>query len=129
VDPPAPGQAIHILIPARVLAAGRHVLTISGVEGPGRETEAALGAKVEVPTIDGRSVLRVPPGTNSGVKLRLREKGVPSVRAQKQRGDQYVELQVIVPKPVDERVRELLKELEKFSPEDPRKEVFERAKA
>ena len=41
VDPPAPGQAIHILIPARVLAAGRHVLTISGVEGPGRETEAA----------------------------------------------------------------------------------------
>ncbi len=92
-------------------------------------SEAALGAKVEVPTIDGRSVLRVPPGTNSGVKLRLREKGVPSVRAQKQRGDQYVELQVIVPKPVDERVRELLKELEKFSPEDPRKEVFEKARA
>jgi len=91
-------------------------------------SEAALGAKVEVPTIDGRSLLRVPPGTNSGVKLRLREKGVPSVRVPKQRGDQYVELQVIVPKPVDERVRELLKELEKFSPEDPRKEVFERAR-
>ena len=44
-------------------------------------TEAALGAKIEVPTIDGRSLLRVPPGTNSGQKLRLREKGVPSVRA------------------------------------------------
>ena len=43
-------------------------------------TEAALGAKIEVPTIDGRSLLRVPPGTNSGQKLRLREKGVPSVR-------------------------------------------------
>ena len=41
-------------------------------------TEAALGAKIEVPTLDGRSLLRVPPGTNSGQKLRLRDKGVPS---------------------------------------------------
>ncbi len=92
-------------------------------------TEAALGAKVEVPTIDGRSLLRVPPGTNSGQKLRLREKGVPSVRNHAHRGDQYVELQVVVPKPVDERVRELLKELEKLAPEDPRKDLFEKAKA
>jgi molecular chaperone DnaJ len=92
-------------------------------------TEAALGAKIEVPTIDGRSLLRVPPGTNSGQKLRLREKGVPSVRTHGHRGDQYVELQVIVPKPVDERVRELLKELEKIAPEDPRKDLFDRAKA
>jgi molecular chaperone DnaJ len=92
-------------------------------------TEAALGAKIEVPTIDGRSLLRVPPGTNSGQKLRLREKGVPSVRTPGQRGDQYIELQVMVPKPVDERVRELLKELEKIAPEDPRKDLFDRAKA
>ena len=92
-------------------------------------TEAALGAKIEVPTMDGRSILRVPPGTNSGQKLRLREKGVPSVRDAGRRGDQYVELQVVVPKPVDERVRELLKELEKLAPEDPRKELFDRAKA
>jgi molecular chaperone DnaJ len=92
-------------------------------------TEATLGAKIEVPTVDGRSLLRVPPGTNSGQKLRLREKGVPSVRDPKHRGDQYVELQVFVPKPVDERVRELLKELEKVAPEDPRKDIFERAKA
>ena len=91
--------------------------------------EAALGAKIEVPTIDGRSLLRVPPGTNSGQKLRLREKGVPSARNPGQRGDQYVELQVIVPKPVDERVRELLKELQKIAPEDPRKDLFDRAKA
>jgi len=92
-------------------------------------TEAALGAKIEVPTIDGRSLLRVPPGTNSGQKLRLREKGVPSVRSPGHRGDQYVELQVIVPKPVDERVKELLRELEKIAPEDPRKDLFERAGA
>jgi len=92
-------------------------------------TEATLGAKIEVPTIDGRSLLRVPPGTNSGQKLRLREKGVPSVRAPGHRGDQYIELQVMVPKPVDERVRELLKELAKLAPEDPRKDLFDRAKA
>jgi DnaJ-class molecular chaperone len=61
--------------------------------------------------------------------LRLREKGVPSVRTPGHRGDQYVELQVVVPKPVDERVRELLKELQKIAPEDPRKDLFDRAKA
>jgi molecular chaperone DnaJ len=93
-------------------------------------TEAALGAKIEVPTIDGPSrPLRIPPGTNSGQKLRLREKGVPSVRNPGQRGDEYIELQVVVPKPVDERVKELLRELEKIAPEDPRKDLFERAKA
>ena len=90
-------------------------------------TEAALGAKIEVPTLDGRSLLRVPPGTNSGQKLRLREKGVPSVRQPGKRGDLYVELQVVVPKPVDERVRNLLRELAKLEPEDPRSDLFARA--
>jgi molecular chaperone DnaJ len=90
-------------------------------------SEAALGAKIEVPTLDGRAQLRVPPGTGSGQKLRLREKGVPSARAQGTRGDLYVELQVVVPKPVDERVRNLLKELQKLEPEDPRRDLFARA--
>jgi molecular chaperone DnaJ len=90
-------------------------------------SEAALGAKIEVPTLDGRAQLRVPPGTSSGQKLRLREKGVPSARAHGRRGDLYVELQVVVPKPVDERVRNLLKELQRLEPEDPRKDLFARA--
>jgi molecular chaperone DnaJ len=91
-------------------------------------TEAVLGAKIEVPTIDGPSrPLRVPPGTNSGQKVRLREKGVPSVRTPGHRGDQYIEFQVVVPKPVDERVKELLRELEKIAPENPRKDIFDRA--
>jgi molecular chaperone DnaJ len=89
-------------------------------------TEAALGAKVDVPTIDGRSTLRIPPGTNSGQKFRLREKGVPSARTG-QRGDQYVVVQVYVPRPVDARARELLAELSKLSPEDPRHGIFEKA--
>lgn len=90
-------------------------------------SEAALGAKIEVPTLDGRAQLRVPPGTSSGQKLRLRERGVPSARAHGERGDLYVELQVVVPKPVDERVRNLLKELQRLEPENPRGDLFARA--
>jgi molecular chaperone DnaJ len=93
------------------------------VKVPVTVSEATLGAKIEVPTIDGRSLVRIPPGTNSGQRLRLREKGVPSARTG-ERGDQYVEVQVVVPRPADERVRTLMKELESLAPEDPRKELF-----
>ena len=89
-------------------------------------SEATLGAKVEVPTIDGRSLVRIPPATNSGSTLRLREKGVPSARSGA-RGDQYVEIQVVVPKPTDERVRNIMKELETVAPDDPRKDLFTKA--
>jgi molecular chaperone DnaJ len=88
--------------------------------------EATLGAKIEVPTIDGRSLVRIPPGTNSGKTLRLKEKGVPSARSG-ERGDQYAEIQVIVPPPTDERVRNLMKELETVAPADPRKDLFSKA--
>lgn len=93
---------------------------------PVKVTEATLGAKIEVPTIDGRSLVRIPPGTDSGKTLRLKEKGVPSVR-NGARGDQYVEIQVVVPQPTDERVRNLMKELEAVVPEDPRKDLFAKA--
>jgi molecular chaperone DnaJ len=90
-------------------------------------SEAALGAKIEVPTIDGRAQVRIPPGTNSGKRLRLREKGAPSARNPGKRGDQIVEVQVVVPRPEDERVRTLLRDLAKAAPEDPRKDIFSRA--
>src|SRR5256885_1074561 len=89
-------------------------------------SEATLGAKIEVPTIDGRSLVRIPPGTDSGKTLRLKEKGVPSAR-NGDRGDQYVEIQVVVPPPTDERVRNLMKELETVAPADPRKGLFGKA--
>ncbi len=89
-------------------------------------SEATLGAKIEVPTMDGRSLVRIPPGTNSGKTLRLKEKGVPSAR-NSARGDQYVEIQVVVPPPTDERVRNLMKELESVAPGDPRKDLFSKA--
>jgi molecular chaperone DnaJ len=90
--------------------------------------EASLGAKIEVPTIDGRSLVRIPPATNSGKMLRLKEKGVPHGKSGA-RGDQYVEIQVIVPEPTDERVRNLMKELEGIEPADPRKDLFAKAGA
>lgn len=91
-------------------------------------TEAALGAKIDVPTIDGRAQLKIPPGTNSGQKFRLREKGAPKAGNPNVRGDQYIEVQVVVPKPNDERIKDLLRELTRLAPEDPRRDLFSRAR-
>jgi len=91
---------------------------------PVSAAEAALGAKIEVPTIDGRALLKIPPGTQSGQKLRLREKGVPSATREGIRGDEIVEITVTVPMPRDERTKELLRELAKLNPEDPRAELW-----
>jgi len=91
---------------------------------PVSATEAALGAKIEVPTIDGRALLKIPPGTQSGQKLRLREKGVPSATREGARGDEIVEITVHVPMPRDERTKELLRELAKLNPEDPRADLW-----
>ena len=96
------------------------------IQVPVTVAEATLGAKIEVPTMDGRALVRIPPGTNSGKTLRLREKGVPNVR-DGARGDQYVEIQVVVPQPTDERVRTLMKDLERVAHEDPRKDLFGKA--
>src|ERR1700730_10050599 len=87
-------------------------------------TEAALGAKIEVPTIDGRALLKIPPGTQPGQKLRLREKGVPSATQDGARGDEIVEITVKIPMPRDERTKELLRELATLNPEDPRAELW-----
>jgi molecular chaperone DnaJ len=81
--------------------------------------EAALGAKIEVPTIDGRTLLKIPQGTKNGQRFRLRDKGVTNARTA-QRGDQIVEVAIEAPDPRDERTRELLRELSKMQPEDPR---------
>jgi molecular chaperone DnaJ len=82
-------------------------------------TEAALGTKVEVPTVDGRTLLRIPPGTQTGQKFRLRGKGAPSLRGEV-RGNQIVEVRIIVPRVADERSKEILRELARLNPEDPR---------
>jgi molecular chaperone DnaJ len=82
-------------------------------------TEAALGTKIEVPSIEGKTLLRIPPGTQSGQKFRLRGKGAPSLRGDMP-GNQIVEVRVVVPKVADERSKEILRELARLNPENPR---------
>jgi molecular chaperone DnaJ len=86
-------------------------------------TEAALGAKIEVPTVDGRAMLKIPPGTQHGQKFRLRERGFPSLRSATH-GDQFVEVQVVLPRIGDERSKEILRELARLNPENPRQKLF-----
>ena len=102
------GDDIHVTVPISV-------------------TEASLGSKIEVPTIDGRAQLKIPPGTQSGQKLRMREKGVPSATNDGVRGDEIVEVKIAVPQLRDERSRELMRELAKLNPEDPRSELWGKA--
>lgn len=93
------------------------------IKVPVTVSEAALGAKIEVPTIDGRTLLKIPQGTRNGQRFRLRDKGVPGSRTGV-RGDQIVEVAIEAPDPRDERTRELLRELAKLHPEDPRAEMW-----
>jgi molecular chaperone DnaJ len=71
--------------------------------------EAALGAKVEVPSFEGGARVAVPPGTQSGQRFRLRERGVPSAHGNG-RGDLVVEVRLTLPAMLDERSKQLLRE-------------------
>ena len=88
--------------------------------------EASLGAKVDVPTIDGRAQLKIPPGTQSGQKLRMRERGVENAQRPEQRGDQIVTIEVVIPHLQDERSREIMRELAKLNNQDPRVTLFDK---
>jgi molecular chaperone DnaJ len=88
--------------------------------------EASLGAKVDVPTIDGRAQLKIPPGTQSGQKLRMRSRGVENSQHPEQRGDEIVTVEVMVPHLNDERSREIMRELGKLNNQDPRVALFEK---
>ncbi|MCO6511783.1 MAG: molecular chaperone DnaJ [Aridibacter famidurans] len=83
--------------------------------------EAALGAKIEVPTVEGKTKLRIPPGTQSGQKIRLRGKGIPSVRNKEIRGDQFVEVRITLPNVISEETKELLRQFERVNAENVRK--------
>ena len=85
--------------------------------------EAALGAKIEVPTVEGKAQLRIPPGTQSGQKFRLRQRGAPSLRNPGAHGDQFVEVQVTLPKVISEETKELLRQYGKMNSDNPRVEM------
>jgi len=86
-------------------------------------SEAGLGAKIEVPTIDGRAILKIPQGTQNGQKFRLREKGVFNAR-KNSRGDEIVEVILQCPDVHNERTRELLRELAQVQPHDVRSDIW-----
>ncbi len=84
--------------------------------------EATLGAKLDVPTLYGKTTIRIPPGTKSGQMFRLRDKGTP-VPGKRIKGDQYVEVSIVPPPFNDQKIRELMKELQKISKDNPREKL------
>ena len=93
------------------------------IEVPLTVAEAGLGAKIEVPTIDGRAILKIPQGTQNGQRFRLREKGVFNAR-KNTRGDEIVEVVLRAPDVHNERTRELLRELAQVQTEDVRSDMW-----
>jgi DnaJ-class molecular chaperone len=84
------------------------------LEVPLSLAEAVLGTKVDVPTLDGTKLtVKVPPGTSSGTRLRLRGRGIKG-------GDQYCEIKIVVPPSLDERSRQLIEEFARRNPQNPR---------
>lgn len=88
------------------------------VEVPVAPWEAALGAQVEVPTMEGTARVKIPPGIQSGQRLRLRGKGLAKPGGE--RGDLYALIQVAVPKTLNQKERELFEELARHSSFQPR---------
>lgn len=87
---------------------------------PVTPSEAALGTKVEVPTLsEGHVTVTVPPGTSSGTKLRLKGKGVVNPKT-KERGDQYVVVKIVLPKQTSDAAKKLYQELANVEPASPR---------
>jgi DnaJ-class molecular chaperone len=94
---------------------GRNLL----VEVPTTIAEAVLGAKVDVPTLDGKKSLTIPPGSSCGQKLRLKGQGVPASGG-KPAGDLFLILKIVVPKNVDEPSKRLIREFDERNPLNPR---------
>jgi molecular chaperone DnaJ len=84
--------------------------------------EATLGAKIEVPTLYGKATIKIPPGTKSGQKFRLRDKGIAKL-GKNSCGDQFVGVYIVPPAFNNERVRELMRELQAATDENPRKDL------
>ncbi len=93
------------------------------LDAPVTVREAVLGAKIEVPTLDGRATVQVPPETDSGRRLRLRGKGMPNPSGGAP-GDLYVVVQIKVPRGLDAEAKATLESLSRFDPDDPRKDLF-----
>ncbi len=86
-------------------------------------SEAVLGGKVTVPTIYGKTTIKIPPGIESGKKLKLKEKGMPRLKGGG-KGDMYVVLYITAPKNPPSKVKELFEEIQRLNPYDPRQGLW-----
>ncbi|WP_022729958.1 DnaJ C-terminal domain-containing protein [Fodinicurvata sediminis] len=89
------------------------------LELPVSLSEAVLGASIQVPTVEGKVTMKIPPGSNSGSTLRLKGKGIPARRGG-QRGDQYVKLKVVLPEKPDSELKDFISGWAKKHAYDPR---------
>jgi molecular chaperone DnaJ len=120
----APGGDLYVVVNVAAHPFFRRIGDNLHCTVPLTVTEASLGAKIRVPTIDGYALVRIPPGAQTGQLLRIRGKGAPSLLNPEMRGDQYVEVKVVIPRVADERSKEILRELARLNPEDPRKDFW-----
>ena len=81
-----------------------------------------MGAKIEVPTVDGHTTIKIPPGIESGQKLRIKGKGGYGPRGE--RGDEYVVINIVIPKKIDQRAKDLIEEFDKINRYDPREGLW-----
>lgn len=107
---------VHVAPDQRFEASGADLKTVV----PITPSEAALGAKVSVKLFDSEATVTIPPGSQSGQKLRLRGKGLPKRGAANERGDMLVELRIVVPKELSEQERTLYEQLAEASNFRPR---------
>jgi molecular chaperone DnaJ len=120
-----PGDAVIEIVTAAHPLYRREGETLH-VEVPVAVHEAALGTRITLPPLDGTSIrLKVPPGTQSGRRFRLRERGLPSPRGGT-RGDLIAEVRVMLPSVLDERAKELLREFGRLQTEPVRDARFPR---
>lgn len=84
--------------------------------------EAALGARIDVPALDGTARLRIPPGTQSGQRFRVRGRGIPSATGDS--GDLVIDVKIVLPPALDERSKSLLEEFGRLNTADVRKDLF-----
>jgi DnaJ-class molecular chaperone len=87
--------------------------------------EAVLGAKIEVPTIDGATMMTLPAGTQGGRRFKLSGKGYIASKSG-HRGDQYVEIKIVVPKDIPEKAKEAITVIEQLYKENPRQNMGEK---
>jgi molecular chaperone DnaJ len=98
--------------------AGSHILLKVPITVP----EATLGARIEVPTLRGKATIKIPPGTKSGQKFRLKQMGAP-VPGGRSHGDELIEVAIVPPAADDQRIKGLMEELAKLSRENPREKM------